>query len=249
MHVKLFSLVLPFLCIAAYAEQPNPAPSKELTRFEKLKNGDLVFITSSTHRAKLIQELTGSEYSHCGIIFLDTQGKAEVYEGAGSNSDFHKPIVQWQVDESTSDDGVRASPLHKVYARRLETNLSSTQIKTLKDEAAKLHHTLYDRAFQMGDPHDTKAGRKYVYCSELIYRAFQSINVELGNPRRFGYYYDKAGEIGKDRQEEMDKTLNSADVNELRSPKGPYSKDEFVISPADVYGSGKLQNVDDDTAD
>jgi hypothetical protein len=247
MFMKLPSLLLPFLCATMVAQEPTPPARKALTHFEKLKDGDLVFIESSTHRAALIQELTGSEDSHCGIIFLDAERKARVYEGAGSNSDNHKIIANWQVDESTSDEKITASPLHKVYARRIATSLSPAQIKTLKEEAAKLHHTRYDRAFQMGDPHDTKAGRNYVYCSELIYRAFQSIGVELGTPKLFRFYYDEAGK--KNRQKDMDAALNSAEVNELRTPKGPYRQDEFVISPADVYGSDRLRDLNDETPD
>jgi cell wall-associated NlpC family hydrolase len=243
--VKSLFLLLPFLCAAALAQQQTANGRKELTRFDSLKDGDLVFIASSTDRAGLIQKLTHSEYSHCGIIFRDAEGKARVYEGAGANSDTHKTINQWQEDESTSDNGVKASPLHKVYARRLTVGLTPPQIRTLTDEAAKLHHTPYDRAFQMGDPHDAKAGRKHVYCSELIYRAFQSIGIELGTPRPFRYYYDRAG---KAEQKEMDHQLNSADVNKIRSPEGPYRQDEFVISPEDVYVSDRLEDVADETS-
>jgi hypothetical protein len=186
--MKLLAFLSAFLCCTLPAQQPAPAARKPLTHFEKLKDGDLVFIASSTHRAGLIQKLTGSTFSHCGIIFLDPERKPQVYEGARPNSDVHKTIEKWQKDESTSDDGVTASTLHAVHVRRLVTGLSDGQIRTLKSDAAKLHHTPYDRAFQMGDPHDRQSGREYVYCSELIYRAFQSINVELGRPRPFSYF-------------------------------------------------------------
>jgi hypothetical protein len=229
---------------ASHAQQPSP-PRKPLHNFDKLKDGDLVFIASNTPRAGLIKKMTGSEFSHCGIVFLDDHGKPRVYEGAGANNDIHKPIATWQTDESAPDSGPN---IHLVYARRLTGGLSTDQIKTVKAAATKLHKTLYDFAFQMGDPNNIQDGTKYIYCSELIYRAFQSIE-KLGNPLRFRYYYERADE--GDRAQ-MDKSLNGRDPNghdikQLRNPPGPYSLDEFVISPEDVYRSGRLEDVTDET--
>lgn len=234
------------VCSVLPAQQPSPTPRKPLTNFDKLKDGDLVFIASNTPRAGLIQKLTRSEFSHCGIVFLD-QGKPHVYEGAGANSNIHKTIGEWQTDESKPDKGPK---IHLVYARRLIGGLTDEQVKTLRDEAAKLHKTQYDFAFQMGDPKNSQAGREYVYCSELIYRAFQSLDVTLGSPLSFRFYYDRAGEdgrTGKHDQDEMNKNLNSPDVVTLRRPPGPYNLEEFVISPEDVYGSDKLEDVTDET--
>lgn len=242
--MKSLAFLSAFLCCTLHAQQPSLTPRKPLTHFDKLKDGDLVFIASSTDRAGLIQKLTGSELSHCGIVFLDAQRKAHVYEGAGRNDDTHVTIEEWQKKESTHKDGRTDSPLHSVHVRRLVTGLSDDQIRTVKGEAAKLHHTHYDCAFQMGNPENNQAGREYVYCSELIYRAFQSIDVILGSPRLFSYYHDKA--VGDDRRK-MDETLNSPDANKLRNPKGPYNPNESVISPEDIYVSDKLRDVNDET--
>src|SRR5213075_1275400 len=152
--MKLLIFLLTLLSCTLHAEQPSPTSRKPLTHFDKLKDGDLVFIASSTDRAGLIQKLTSSELSHCGIVFLDDQRKAHVYEGAGRNDDIHVTIDEWQKKESTHKDGRTDSPLHVVYARRFVTGLSDDQIRMVKVEAAKLHKTSYDFAFQMGDPNN-----------------------------------------------------------------------------------------------
>jgi Permuted papain-like amidase enzyme, YaeF/YiiX, C92 family len=233
-------------CSAVSAQPPSPTPMKPLTKFEKLRDGDLVFIASNSPRAGLIQRLTGSTFSHCGIVFLEG-GEPHVYEGAGANSNIHRPIGKWQTEESAPEHGPK---IHLVYARRLKGGLTADQVKTLKGEAAKMHKTHYDFAFQMGDPKDSQAGREYIYCSELIYRAFQALGVTLGEPLSFGVYYQRAGEDpkkGKQNQEEMDKKLNAPEVNKLRNPPGRYRLDEFVISPKDIDDKDKLEEVTDDT--
>lgn len=227
-------------CSAVSAQQPSSTPMKPLTKFEKLRDGDLVFIASNTARAGLIQTLTGSTFSHCGIVFLEG-GKPLVYEGAGANSDIHRPIGKWQTEESAPADGPK---IHLVYARRLKGGLTADQVKTLKGEAAKMHKTHYDFAFQMGDPKNRQAGREYIYCSELIYRAFQSLNVTLGSPKPFAHYYESANQ---DEKKRMDDNLNADKVQKLRNPPGPYRMDEFVISPKDIDDKEQLDEVTDDT--
>jgi Permuted papain-like amidase enzyme, YaeF/YiiX, C92 family len=241
MKSVLFLLLV--ACSGSWAQQPSSTPRKPLTNFDKLKDGDLVFIASNSPRAGLIQKLTGSKFSHCGIVFLDDQHKPRVYEGAGANSDIHKTIDKWQTDESAPDSG---SNVHQIYTRRLKGGLTGDQVKTLKGEAARMHKTHYDFAFQMGDPKNSQSGREYIYCSELIYRAFQSLNVTLGTPLSFKEYYDRAT---PDEQKKMDANLNAKDVQKLRNPPGPYRMDEFVISPRDIDISDKLEEVTDETPD
>jgi hypothetical protein len=237
------AVLLVSICFSLDAQEQASTLPKPLTRFEKLRDGDLVFIASSSKRAKLIETLTHSKFSHCGVVFLDAQGKPQVYEGAGANSDVHKPIEQWRKDESTPYGGRPDSPLHPVYVRRLVTGLTQDQLNKVKSEAAKLHHTKYDFAFYMGDPEDNLAGREYIYCSELLYRAFQSVGVLLGEPRRFSFYRAQAGQNAG----LMDSTMNCAEARNLRNPPRDYSPDEFVISPQDVYSSEKLRDVNDET--
>src|SRR5205085_11575879 len=66
--------------LTASAQPPSQAP---LTDFNKLKDGDIVFIESNSERAPAIKKLTGSNLTHCGIVFRDEHKNWTVYEGAG----------------------------------------------------------------------------------------------------------------------------------------------------------------------
>src|SRR4051794_39269938 len=78
----------------ACAEPPAQAP---LTNYAaRLRDGDIVFIESHSERATAIKELTGSDLTHCGIVFNEN-GKWMVYEGQGRGSLL--TIQKWQTQE------------------------------------------------------------------------------------------------------------------------------------------------------
>lgn len=219
---------------------------KALTDFSKLKDGDLVFIESSSGRSEAIKKLSKSVLSHCGIVFLNASGKPEIYEGAGSYSDTHKPISEWQTDESTPKDQNKPDqPLHPVYARRLP-GLTKEQIATLKAKATELHNTSYDKAFQFGNK--DAGGKEYIYCSEFSFLVFKTIGVELGTPRTFKSFYTVFGSDAasiKKVKDTMAKELNSTEAMKRRTPKdSEYSPDELVIAPVDVFKAKDLEPVE-----
>ena len=234
------SILTPAICTAQ-----SPTPRTALSYFSKLRDGDLVFIKSSTSRAEPIEKLTRSPLTHCGIIFLDGNGKPVVYEGAGRNEPRYATVEKWQIDESTKKGAASPdSPLHAVYARRLKTPLTKVELDDLKKRAAELHATKYDHAFQLGNK-EPGSNKPYVYCSELIYEAFQKIGRKVGEPRPFRYYYKQPDLTEKQVKELMDPLLDKESAQELRTPKGKYNPDEAVISPEDVYISELLQDVTD----
>jgi hypothetical protein len=255
MLIKITTFVVcSFVFTIAYC-QDNAASSparKPLTNFKKLKDGDLVFIKSSTSRAEPIEKLTGSPLTHCGIIFVAGDGeqkKRMVYEGAGRNAPRYHTIEAWQIDESTKKGQDKPdSPLHAVYARRLATPLSQDQLGDLRKRAAELHATQYDEAFQLGNK-EPGTGTEYIYCSELIFEAFQKVNLKVGEPHAFKFYYDHPGLSVDEVKHLMDPLLNKKSAQKLRTPEGEYNPDELVISPEDVYISKLLQDVTDQTPD
>ncbi len=251
-HFHFLCIVISTLAPAICSAEP-PTLGPPLTVFSKLKDGDLVFIKSSTSRAEPIEKLTGSPLTHCGLIFLEPDGKQTkrvVYEGAGRNEAHYVTIEDWQIEESTKkaepghSPNPPDSPLHSVYARRLKTPLSNEELALVKTKAAKLHATRYDHAFQLGNKESET--KDYVYCSELIYEAF---NRKIGEPQPFSFYYKQPGLTEKQVKDLMDPLLNQESAQKLRTPPGKYRPDELVISPADVYFSKLLQDVTDQTPD
>jgi hypothetical protein len=246
MHMILMlrtSLSLSVLLIAASSFGQSPQ-QKPLTDFSKLKDGDLVFIESSTNRAEAIKKLSKSIFSHCGIVFIKDNVRV-VYEGAGRGAGKPHSIEEWQKIESTpaGENQKPDNPLHPIYARRLPT---LTNVQALKDKATELHHTSYDNAFQFGNK-DGEA-KEYIYCSELNFLAFNAIGVELGTPRAFKDYYTAFGNKPEKIQkvkEMMEAELNSDRAKARRSPPGKYNENDLVIAPVDVFLSDKLVDVND----
>lgn len=252
-------LRLPILCLTVLAltgapslaqppATPTPTPRIPLTDFSKLKDGDLVFIKSSTDRADAIEKVTGSSLTHCGIIFLvgDSEPKERmVYEGAGRGINKHLNMRDWQLKESGYDpDHPPAHPiLHEVYARRWK-DMPTDKIGQLKDEASKLHNTPYDFGFAFENRDGN--GTEYIYCSELIYKAFKkTFVIDLGNPRPLSSYYSSLDEAhAREVRKVLDKYLNKPESKACRGGQ-PYNPAEMTISPKQVDESTLLQDVTD----
>jgi hypothetical protein len=75
--IKLIFLAL-IIIGGIYAKRKFYDPAKagdtveELIKNNKIKNGDLIFQTSTSKQSKAIQLATDSKYSHCGIIYKNT---------------------------------------------------------------------------------------------------------------------------------------------------------------------------------
>jgi hypothetical protein len=206
---------------------------KPLKDFSKLKSGDILFIRSNSGpRADSIAAITKAPLTHCGIVIKEGQSTI-VYEGAGKPGDY-KDVAKWQKYESTEKGKAPPVPLHAIYVRRYTGSLEG-KLADLARRAKELHDTPYDKAFAWNNRH-ANSGKEYIYCSELIWKAFHdAVGVDLGAPHPLKDYL--AG-----TQEEKERAL--AAFKEYLGPN--YNLEEKVISPVDVFMSDKLVAVTDD---
>lgn len=119
-----------------------------------LKNGDLIFQTSTSVQSKAIQLATSSKYSHCGIIYQE-KGKYFVFEAI-------QPVKMTPLDIWIK----RGKNSHYVVKRlkNAESILSQEVLKKMKLEGNKLAGKNYDFTFEWND--------EKMYCSELIWKIF-----------------------------------------------------------------------------
>jgi hypothetical protein len=235
--------ILPLLALifaATVGAEPPAQPA--LTLFDsKLKDGDLVFIESSSVRAPAIKELTGSDLTHCGIVFKINK-KWMVYEGAGNQP--LSEITEWQQKES--GEGQK----HHIYARRLKNRDQALvpHLQALQESAAALHKTPYDFGFAWYNKNGD--GKEYIYCSELIWKAFHDkVGVDLNTPHPLQDYY-----LNEPEEEDVirikaafAKFLNTTASKNTREGHGEYDPAELAISPKEVFDSPLLDPVTDDT--
>lgn len=200
----------------------------------------MVFIRSVTDQAKTIAALgqpppgadSDKVFTHCGIVF-DDKGVWKVYEGRGRDGKDPVSLEQWQKDEG----GGRA--IHNVYVRRLADRsvLTKDALKIMRDGANALHHTRYDFGFSWSDD--------YVYCSELIYKAYEKAGAAantLKKPHPIKDYYEAVPALAQTIKDQLD----SAKAKTCRGGE-PFNPEEPAISPEEIYNSPGLVSVNDDS--
>lgn len=131
------------------------------TMKEKLKEGDMIFHTSTSNQSPLIQYATGSHLTHCGIIIEKKDG---LYVLEASKT-------------------LCLTPLDKFINRGKE---SKWWVKRVVDKPIKIkyQHLLgrkYDLSF--------KKDNNLFYCSELLYNIYKNqLGIELCKYRKVSEY-------------------------------------------------------------
>ena len=233
-NIRFIALTLGLLLQGTAAGQDELVlGQKPLKDFSKLKSGDILFIRSNSGaRADSIAAITKAPLTHCGIVIKEGRSTI-VYEGAGKPGDY-KDVEKWQKYESTKRGKRPPVPLHSIYVRRYAGSLEG-KLADLARKGKELHDTPYDKAFAWNN-REAGSGKEYIYCSELIWKAFHdAVGVDLGAPHPLKDYL--AG-----TQEE--KKRAEAAFKEHLGPN--YNLEEKVISPVDVFMSDKLVAVTDD---
>lgn len=129
-----------------------------------LKDGDIVFQTSSSRQSKAIQLATHSPYSHMGILFRE-DGRWMVYEAVQPVK--RTPLQQWM------DRGISGSDIVKRLKNR-ERYLSGQKAADLRKATRRYLGKPYDRAFGWSDDR--------IYCSALVWKSYKSATgLELGS--------------------------------------------------------------------
>ena len=127
-----------------------------------LQNGDIIFHTSSSGQSQVIQLATGSEFSHCGIIYKEEQ-KTYVIEAV-------QPVKRTPFEEF-----VKRGENNIYVVKRLknaDSILSASVLRDMKKEAQKMIGKNYDSEFGWTD--------NQIYCSELVWKVYQrAAGIEL----------------------------------------------------------------------
>lgn len=127
-----------------------------------LKDGDIIFQSSTAGQSHAIQLATKSKYSHCGIIYKDGDN-FYVYEAIQPVK--RTPIKDWI---ARGDDG------HYVIKRlKNDTALTPEARAIMRSEAKKYIGKDYDRYFEWSNDR--------IYCSELVWKVYKDgAGIEVG---------------------------------------------------------------------
>ena len=164
------ALLLTALLLAAYPRlhrryvRFQPGRAATMARLAPdLRDGDLIFHTSTSAQSRAIQLATRSPYSHCGILYRQN-GAWQVFEAVQPVQ--LTPLTRWLA---------RGQGRHFVVKRLrdADTALTPAALAKLKAAGAPLLGKNYDLYFGWADDR--------IYCSELIWKVY-----ERGLGRRLG---------------------------------------------------------------
>jgi hypothetical protein len=150
---KLLVVLILVVCLTAgslYATANNDLPS--------LRDGDLIFQTSTSAQSSAILAATADPYSHMGIVKNDGKG-IKVIEAAGT------------VKETALQEWIDRGLLKRIAIYR-DPDLTQTQAGQILSVARGLYGRPYDIFFSF----DNDA----IYCSELPYLAYQAAGISIG---------------------------------------------------------------------
>ncbi|MCB9496825.1 MAG: peptidoglycan peptidase [Fibrobacteria bacterium] len=152
----------------ALAQNATHRIVERLRAEDRLREGDVLFQTSTSRQSKAIQLATKSPWSHCGIL--------------------HRRDGNWMVLEAVQP--VKSTPLeawlargkdHRFSIRRLQPEireLDSSALLALRAEGARFVGRPYDLRFSWSD--------SAIYCSELVWKTFhRALGVDLGIVQTF----------------------------------------------------------------
>ena len=131
-------------------------------KFPSLRNGDLIFQTSTSSQSSAIFVATGNSYTHMAIIKESPSGFV-VVEAAGV------------VKETPLQDWVNRGLLNRVAVYRAET-LTDEQSQVILSSAEKYYGRAYDIFFSFNN--------QAIYCSELPYLAFGQAGIPIGRVQK-----------------------------------------------------------------
>lgn len=151
---------------------------------ENLRNGDIIFQTSSSGQSKAIQLATKSRYSHMGIIY-ENNGKYYVYEAV-------QPVKLTALNDwkKRGDNG------HYVIKRLLNANeiLTEDVLSKMRKVGDRFMGKQYDIYFEWSD--------EKIYCSELVWKMYkEGANIEIGELEQLKNF-DLSSELVKQKMKE-----------------------------------------------
>jgi uncharacterized protein YycO len=172
----------------------------------EFRSGDIVLQSLNSSQCHAIREATDSYYTHCGIVLRDGN-ELIIYEAIG-------PVKKSSLQDFT-DSGIND---HFVVLRpSLKELPNATQMKSYCDnELGKS----YDLFFNWDDTE--------MYCSELVWKAYQAAGIELCKPRPLIDY-------------DLSSTVVQAVMKQRYGEKIP--EEELMVAPSDLFSSTLLEVV------
>lgn len=131
-----------------------------------VQDGDIVLQTSISPQCSAIREATQSDWTHCGIVFIE-QGKAMVLEAVGP------------VRKTTLKEWLGRTGHWSVLRLKDPTKLTADVKERMRSAGEGMMGRAYDTRFLWSD--------EEIYCSELVWKIYQvGAGIEVGEVEKWG---------------------------------------------------------------
>lgn len=184
--------------------------ARDLSFTTDFQTGDVLFVNCNSSFALPISLATHSEYTHCGVLYRKGD---EVFVIEASDTSRLLPLVEFF--ENTADDRVLALRLKKE-----KKGFSPGMLARLEKALPKWLGKPYDPLFMWDN--------ERLYCSELVYKLYHSMGIELCPVRKIKDFDFTSAEV----KEEVQTRYHG---------KIPY--EEPVVAPVDLVRSRLLDTV------
>lgn len=175
-----------------------------------LKDGDIVFHRSLSSLSTAISLVTNSEITHMGVIFF-RDSLPWVIEAGGS------------VRYTPYEEFIARGAEQKFWVKRLagaDTLLTAVRVDSMRAVAERFLGRSYDGQFNWSDDQ--------LYCSELAWKAYHAIGVDLGKLRKLKEY-------------KFDHPIVKEQLRRRYGDNVPL--EEPVIAPSDIFSIPELITV------
>ncbi|MVT39558.1 YiiX family permuted papain-like enzyme [Chitinophaga oryziterrae] len=150
----------------------------------KIKDGDIIFQTSSSGQSKAIQLATHSKYSHCGIVYKKGN-ELFVFEAVGPVK--LTPLSKW----IARGEGGKFEIRRLKKREQILTPAVLEKMKQVEDRFAGKHYDIY---FDWSDDN--------IYCSELVWKVYkETTGLEVGQLEKLRNF-DLSSEAVKQKMKE-----------------------------------------------
>lgn len=166
------SFVILFFGLKKYQDHNSSknetSSNRQDSNLTELKTGDIIFHKSKSSQSDVLESVTKSIYTHCGLIWIDGKKKF-VLEAVGPVK--LTPLKEW----------INSGKGNHYVVKRLknaDSILTVEGLRRMKAETDNFMGKNYDSKFCWDD--------KNIYCSELVWKIYKrAIGIEVGKLQTF----------------------------------------------------------------
>ena len=185
---------------------------------DRLQTGDLILRHSEGFSSDIFKGASKREnlYSHAGITIRNSDGTVDVYHMLGGVENPNFNLKKDSVQAFVSPTFAKAFAIY---------HYDLTDEERIHIDSLVRYY--YKSNLQFDMDFDLKSDKK-MYCSELVWKIYKEMGINLCEPKTFSNYNISSPEVQKAIKQRYGTTFNM---------------DEQVVAPVDIYESSLVKTV------